>query len=248
MRKKHFADALALSGVCFLISIVAHAGTPLREIAGLTSITFWEATSGVDPITFVASSSEVTTRLPDPLSSSNNDFRGAGTEFYDVYYSDRDGAYNIGGEFMTVTAVYPLGSPWGGALNLAEIELRFADGQSEFGSCVSSYLALGDNAYPESVDAAIDGDLSTYTTLGNTSGEEERLRITIGFTSSSGPCLQADPCVTYPGTLPVYRFWGLNNARHFYTINEDEKNYIIEELGDQWQYEGIGWCAYPPYQ
>jgi hypothetical protein len=46
---------------------------------------------------------------------------------------------------------------------------------------ISSFFVHGDNAFPESVGNAIDGDLLTLTTMGNTIGSSERLRITIGI-------------------------------------------------------------------
>lgn len=45
----------------------------------------------------------------------------------------------------------------------------------------------GRNAAPETVDYTIDGDLQTNTTMGNTIMQTERLRVTLGFESSSGP-------------------------------------------------------------
>ena len=37
------------------------------------------------------------------------------------------------------------------------------------------------------VDNCIDGDLQTHTVMGNTVGTTERLRLTLGFESTSGP-------------------------------------------------------------
>lgn len=46
------------------------------------------------------------------------------------------------------------------------------------------------------------------------------------------------------GALPIYRFWEEGARRHFFTINEAEKDYIIENLPN-WRYEMIAWYAYP---
>lgn len=44
------------------------------------------------------------------------------------------------------------------------------------------------------------------------------------------------------GTTAVYRFWSDQKQGHFYTSNEDEKNYIIENYPiNIWKYEGIAW-------
>lgn len=70
-------------------------------------------------------------------------------------------------------------------LNITEMGLNFNDSYVEYGNYVASYVALGDNAILDSIQYAIDGDLSKYTTLGNTAGQTERLRLTLGFLSSS---------------------------------------------------------------
>ena len=109
-----------------------------------------------------------------------------------MFYSESDGIFHLDGEFITVEAIfdYPL---HGGGLNLAEIKLNFADGTSRYCVSVASFVALGDNAIPSSVGYAVDGDLMTYTTIGNTKGTSERLRVTV------------NP-VPIPGTLLL--LWG----------------------------------------
>ncbi len=46
------------------------------------------------------------------------------------------------------------------------------------------------------------------------------------------------------GTSPVYRFWSEQYLGHFYTISEDEKNYVLETWPDVWKYEGPAFYAY----
>ena len=47
------------------------------------------------------------------------------------------------------------------------------------------------------------------------------------------------------GTVPVYRFWSSENRGHFYTIDENEKNYVIANYTDsQWHYEGIAYYVF----
>jgi hypothetical protein len=47
------------------------------------------------------------------------------------------------------------------------------------------------------------------------------------------------------GTLPVYRFWSDEFLGHFYTISEEEKDYVMATWPDVWSYEKIGFYAYP---
>lgn len=164
---------------------------PVRMIPGLVSITFYERTGGTEPdgFTFLVDGAELTVRLNDPLTTSNFDIDGATGEFYDVYYSDQDGNFELDGRYLTISGIFSTTLPAGGGLNLAEIGLNFEGDETEFGNYVASYVVLGDNAVlPDgNADNAIDGDLQTHTTMGNTVGSEERLRVTLGFLSSSGP-------------------------------------------------------------
>ncbi len=183
-----FKITLAFSmALCFAGQVYA---TPVKDIAGLLSISFWERTGGTEPTayTFDINGPELTTRLFDPLGSGNSDFSGTRTEFYDVYYSDASGGFDANGEYLSIEGVFGYPLPAGGGLNLAEIGLNFSGSPTaEYGNFVASFLALGDNANPGNVGLAIDGDLQTHTTMGNTVGQTDRLRVTLGFSSSSGP-------------------------------------------------------------
>jgi len=164
---------------------------PVRMLPGLESITFYERTGGAapDPFTFNVDGAALTVRLDDPLAVGNFDIDGATGEFYDVYYSDIDGNFELDGRYLTISGRFGQPLPAGGGLNLAEIGLNFSDASTEFGNYVASFVILGDNAVqPDgNVERAIDGDLQTHTTMGNTMGSSERLRVTLGFLSSSGP-------------------------------------------------------------
>ncbi len=43
---------------------------------------------------------------------------------------------------------------------------------------------------------------------------------------------------------PVYRFWYNGGVDHFYTMDEAEKQWLIENYPDVWVYEGIAWYGY----
>lgn len=46
------------------------------------------------------------------------------------------------------------------------------------------------------------------------------------------------------GTKPIYRFWSADLSGHFYTIDEGEKDKLIEQYPHVWTYEGVAWHAY----
>ena len=43
---------------------------------------------------------------------------------------------------------------------------------------------------------------------------------------------------------PIYRFWSPVHSRHFYTINEAEKNKLINSYANVWTYEGLVYYAF----
>jgi len=47
-----------------------------------------------------------------------------------------------------------------------------------------------------------------------------------------------------PGVCRMYRFWSPAKSRHFYTINESEKDKLIGIHSDVWTYEGIVYYAF----
>ncbi|MDM8553152.1 hypothetical protein QUF75_00260 [Desulfococcaceae bacterium HSG7] len=48
------------------------------------------------------------------------------------------------------------------------------------------------------------------------------------------------------GTLPVYRFYSDTLQSHLYTMDENEKNYIVANYPvEMWRYEGVAYYAYP---
>ena len=48
------------------------------------------------------------------------------------------------------------------------------------------------------------------------------------------------------GTVPVYRFWSPQNSRHFYTVSEAEKDYVIATYpANIWTYETVAYYAFP---
>ena len=153
----------------------------------LESITFWETTVPTPPplptpYTFDIDSPELMTRLNDPLTYGNNDFYGwaGGGEFYDVFYSNDDGTFNSLGEYLTVEAIFNRKLPYGGGLNLSEVTFNFIDPPADFNLFIASYVLLGDNALPTMVINAVDNNFYTHTTMGNTVGQSERLRVTLG--------------------------------------------------------------------
>jgi hypothetical protein len=171
--------------------IVVDSGTtkvPVRNLPSLESITFHERTGGTEPTpyTFTVQGPELTAQLPDPMSDSSHDIPGASTEYYDVYYSNEDGTFNLDGSYLTISGTFEHPLPAGGGLNLAEIGLNYST-NVEYGNYVASYVVLGDNSVEANVGNCIDGDLQTHTTMGNTVGASERLRLTLGFESTSGP-------------------------------------------------------------
>ncbi|MGE3460120.1 MAG: hypothetical protein AB7O24_33730, partial [Kofleriaceae bacterium] len=157
----------------------------IRTLPGLQMINFYERTGGSSPqkYSFMVDGPELAAKLPDPLRMASRDIEGASEEYYDVYYSNAQGEPDLDGAYLTISGKYIRTAPSGGGLNLAEIELVLASG-SEYGNVVASYAALGDNKDESRVNSCIDGKLDTHTSMGNTVGTTDRLRLTLGFPST----------------------------------------------------------------
>ena len=82
-----------------------------------------------------------------------------------------------------------------------------------------------------------------------TASEDELNDLLLGYTLGnsyymyqgiSGHCSQSQA----EDSIPVYRFWNGRTMDHFYTINEDEKEKLLEDYRfgrDNYIYEGIAW-------
>ncbi|GAL94180.1 PEP-CTERM sorting domain-containing protein [Microcystis aeruginosa] len=189
-----------VAGLGFLVvDVNAVQATPLVNLPNLQSITFFETSGSNTPYTFTVNSSQLLTKL-SALNSTSNDFVGVSTEFYDVFYSDSLGNLDVNGMYVTVESVYDRELPAGGGLNIAEVQLNFTSG-TEFANQVTAFTALGNNAIVGSQIKAVDGNLLTTTTLGNTVGQNKRLSLTLGFASTAIPEPSAILSLLALGTL-----------------------------------------------
>ncbi len=48
-----------------------------------------------------------------------------------------------------------------------------------------------------------------------------------------------------PDLVPVYRFWSVPLGSHFYTVDENEKDWLLGDYPDVWTFEGVAFYAYP---
>ncbi len=77
--------------------------------------------------------------------------------------------------------------------------------------------------------------------------EKDRLLLEpAGTWTCEGVAFHAWPQAGEKDLMPVHRFWSARLGCHFYTINEDEKARLIDELSDTWNHESIAWYAYGP--
>jgi len=60
-----------------------------------------------------------------------------------------------------------------------------------------------------------------------------------------GEAYHALPDDSKPNSAPIYRFWSGTLGSHFYTMSEVERDKLINEFSDVWDYEEIAWYAFP---
>lgn len=164
---------------------------PIRTLPGLEEIRVWLGPNIIVDYSFGPNHIALTERRAT-LDSSSFDMRPPAPEgrvqFYDIFYSNADGTLNADGAYLTIEAVSYSQAQGEGGGNVAEVGLRsFGSTTFEYGNAVAGVVTVGANANANSISNAIDGNTQTYTTLGNVVGYSgTRLRITIGFSSSSG--------------------------------------------------------------
>jgi hypothetical protein len=81
-----------------------------------------------------------------------------------------------------------------------------------------------------------------------TLNEDEKMNLLVNWGhvwTYEGPVFYAYPeGLQPPNALPVYRFWSPVLSKHFYTISEIERQWLIDDYPDVWTLEGIAWYAY----
>jgi hypothetical protein len=76
--------------------------------------------------------------------------------------------------------------------------------------------------------------------------EKENLRTNYSyFWDFEGPAFYAWSAEYYAGLKPVYRFWS-SAFGHFYTIDEGERDWLIDNYPQIWTCEGVAFYAYRP--
>lgn len=51
----------------------------------------------------------------------------------------------------------------------------------------------------------------------------------------------SDPNYENPNTMPLYRFFNKKSGVHFFTMSEQEKNTVINTMGDMYTFEGVAY-------
>ena len=172
-----------------VITLLVFAKTPspvaadgIRSIGDIVAIRVYEQTSGIHQHLFVPNSAALE-RFEDL--NLQFDFSPPTTsERYDVYYSNADGSPNFEcGDWITIDGLFPTDQ---GGFNINGVRIEFSDGSFEFADRWSRVVAMGETGDATSIANAIDSDLSTWTTLGFSTDNKNRLSITVGFESSLG--------------------------------------------------------------
>jgi hypothetical protein len=186
---KAYGAGIAALAIAIVIGSGASAA-PIRTLPGLLSVTIYEETFATTPNTYAPNSSQLTTRLADPLSAVNNDFSFFADEYYDVFYSDANGAFNINGAYVTIEGVWRNHGIGLGGMNINEVQLNFVGPVNDFADFVSSFVfgtcAFG-GCIAGSEALAVDQNLGTFPRFGHTSNVDlnDRFRLTVGFNDIS---------------------------------------------------------------
>jgi hypothetical protein len=181
----------AVAAACALLSVPAWAGVP--QLAGFEAVRIWEITYYTQSVDIVAGDSRLTEILAgSQLNGTQRDFGFfPGDENYDVYFSDANGVFDPNGTHITVDGNCFV--PYN-CFNLNEVAL-VVNGQVQYSTGVvrSVYGRSGSYTAGSAVFAG-DGDIGTFTALGDTIGlgSDARMSVTLAF--------DGVPAVPEPGT------------------------------------------------
>ena len=183
--------------VCFIVMV----GFGVSLGAPIESITIYEQTGFVQPLTFMINDQRLVWATLLPNGQGWFDFTGfgwsGGTEVYDVFISNNDGTLNINGMFLTINCFRPEYAVGGGvANNIDAVSLDYSDGTNIWASVITNYT-LGLNqpleyAYLERVLGSPDAN---STRVG-----DQFSGITLGF-GLTEPIVTSSTPVPEPATM-----------------------------------------------
>ena len=182
---------------------------PIRSLPGLTGITFFEVTGVPSPFTFAPNSPQLTTQIAGNLGVAGSDFTGTPNEYYDVFYSNANGTFNIDGEYVSIEANYT--GPSSAGLNISMVQLLYGVNPVVIANTVTSFVGGATNFNPASVNNAVDGNVNTSTAMGITNATD-RMRITVGFPSGQTNAVP-EPSSFVLGALGVAGILGFRSRR-----------------------------------
>ena len=178
------ASLLAAVGVATASAAVA---APILTLPGLTAVRVYEVTTATNAYDFAPGA-------PTLSSPSGVDITTlANSEVYDVFVSDAAGSLDPNGAFVTITGRCDHNAN-AGCFNIAAVSLLGSGALFGSGELFADQLTravYGHAPVPGSAALAVDGLLSTFTTLGDTTvtasdpGPFPDMAITVGFAGVS---------------------------------------------------------------
>jgi len=166
-----------------------------------------------------------------------------------LYLSD----IGYGGENAAMTATGVLGNSWNGApvtvfLGGGASALELTSGKAWLDNFAVETGTLSEDVVVRSFNDVYRFWSPVMLQHFYTIDEAERDAVIKDFAevwTYEGPVFKAATTAFESGLSPVYRFWSLRGQGHFYTIDEAEKDELIERGSDVWSYEGMVFYAYP---
>jgi hypothetical protein len=170
----------AAAAAAALLCAPAWAGIP--QIAGFEAVRIWEITYYTQTVDFAAGDSRLGAVLAgSQLSGTQRDFGFfPGDENYDVYFSDANGVLDPNGTHLTVDGNCFV--PYV-CFNLNEVAL-VVNGQVQYSTgIVRAVYGRAGSFYAGTAGYAGDGNLGTFTQLGDTIGLDPnaRMSVTLAF-------------------------------------------------------------------
>ncbi len=158
--------------------------------------------------------------------------------YREIFLNPEAGSYrrNVFADFLTVPAFNPTGA------QITFIEFRV----DQHGTAMIDDIAIGSRA-PAGTEAVLRFFSPVLDCHFYTANEAEAFKLINHFPDVwefENVAFFAAPDANVAGALPVFRFFSPVLSSHFYTISEGEKNKLINQFSDIWEFEETAFFAF----